>query len=114
MDLNLEAKKLFQIGKNNENLIVFAKSAGIMTTLIAIKDYGLKPQKCVFVGFPSDVLDGWGLNYTPYLQNLTTPSILFQNIDDPMGSYQKTKEISDTYTDAVTAVAAAKTAANVH
>lgn len=93
MDLHLEAKKLVQVGKNSQNLIVFAKSAGIMTTLIAMKDYGLKPQKCIFVGFPSDVLDGWGLNYIPYLQGVTTPTILFQNSEDPMGSYEKTKEI---------------------
>jgi len=93
MDLNLEAKKLVEIGKNNQNLTVFAKSAGIMTTLIAMKDYGLKPQKCVFVGFPSNVLDDWGINYLPYLQEVNIQTTLFQNSDDPMGTYEKTKEI---------------------
>lgn len=93
MDLNLEAKKLVKISKDSQNLTVFAKSAGIMTTLIAMKDYGLKPQKCVFVGFPSNVLDDWGINYLPYLKEVNIQTTLFQNSEDPMGTYEKTKEI---------------------
>lgn len=96
MNLNLETTKLAffpSCYKMSNNYKIFAKSAGIMVVLKAIKDFKLRPARCVFVGFPSNILEEWQVDYIPYLQSLDIKSFLFQNSEDPFGSFQKTKEV---------------------
>lgn len=96
MNLNLETTKLAFFPnsyKMSNNFKIFAKSAGIMVVLKAIKEFKLKPEGCVFVGLPLNVLEEWKLEYEPYLQDLDIKSFLFQNSGDPFGSFQKTKEV---------------------
>ena len=93
MDIFTEAKKLANLGNSNSEYVVFAKSAGIITTLISIHDFGLKPKKCVFVGLPINILNEINLELLAYIKELNIPTVLFQNSEDPFASYSDVKEL---------------------
>jgi 8-oxo-dGTP pyrophosphatase MutT (NUDIX family) len=93
MNIEKEAQKLSMIATPSTKFKIFAKSAGIWTVLKAIKDYDLKPEFCVFVGFPSEGFDAQDLEIKNYLQNFPVKAYLFQNSNDLFGSFEKTKNI---------------------
>lgn len=93
INIESEAKKLSKRGLGKDNYLVFAKSAGIMTTLKSIKDYGLKPQRCVFVGFPISFLSEYMSQINHYLENINFPVIFFQNTNDPYSGFEEVKKM---------------------
>lgn len=92
MDLEKEALKLKDITTNLENFSIFAKSAGIATTLKAIKDLNLKPSKCVFVGLPLNMVNETDSNLLSNLKNVEFPLYFFQNTNDPFTNFETVKK----------------------
>jgi len=95
LDIDYEAKNFAEKVANQNNFQVFAKSAGIMTTLKAIRDYELKPKNCVFVGFPITFLNEFMPEIKSYLENINFSVTFFQNSKDPYSGYTEVKVMLD-------------------
>lgn len=95
MNVDAEAQKLSEIAKRLDSFSIFAKSAGIATTLKAIKDLGLKPNKCVFVGFPLNMVNQTDSELLLNLKNIDFPLYFFQNTNDPFTAFDEVKNAID-------------------
>lgn len=93
VNFEIEAQKLSKIVQNYEKYIIFAKSAGIFITLKTIKEYKIKPDFCMFLGFPKYWLDEKGENYNDLISNFDIPAVLIQNTSDPACSFKDINEL---------------------
>lgn len=93
LNIEQEADLFKERSINQSNFSVFAKSAGIMTTLKTIRDCDLKPQRAVFVGFPISFLKDYMSEIESYFANLNFPVTIYQNTNDPMASFHLVKKM---------------------
>ncbi len=89
IDLEHELSSLRSEVESLYDYVVFAKSIGTVLTAKAITQGWLEPKKCLFTGAPL----GYILpNYPEYAQDLAVskvPTLIIQNSNDPVGSYQE-------------------------
>ena len=83
VDFNYETDRLRRTATERSDVMIFAKSAGALVTLRAIRESVVKPDKCVFVGIPVNYarekhipIDGW-------LEGYATPTLFVQQTEDP-------------------------------
>jgi len=93
LDLGKESKNLAQLVGNDPDYIIFAKSAGMLTALKAIKESNLQPEACVFCGFPLLWSEERGIPAKEYLHGHTIPTTFIQNNADPSCSAEQMKTI---------------------
>lgn len=90
IDLDLELNEL--VKNNNAVDVVFAKSAGILLALKAIKNHLIKPKKCIFVGFPINWARINNFDIDIWLENYQIPTMFIQNSEDPAFSFKDLRE----------------------
>ena len=87
IDMDFELAKLVQDLPTNKKYMVFAKSAGTLLTLRAIKENKIHPTKCVFTGTAVN----WGNEHdypvNQWLQNYSVPTLFMQKEQDPVIAY---------------------------
>lgn len=93
LNIELESKKLIENASNNDEYIIFAKSAGIFVTLKTINEFDLKPKFCLFLGFPKDWLEERNIEYLNYLKSIKIDTLIIQNDNDPMCSYEDLQKL---------------------
>lgn len=93
VDINLEkeAINLAKLIGTDKTYIIFAKSAGILTALKAIKENSLTPKACLFCGFPLLWAEERDIPAARYLQKHDLPTTFIQNDADPFCSASKLK-----------------------
>jgi hypothetical protein len=89
----------------DEEILLFAKSAGSLLSLLSIYHGTLTPARVVFFGMPLDLAAGnmFKDSWEP-LSSLSMPSIAFHNIADPTTSYEFTKDALATHNPAITLI----------
>lgn len=85
--LEIELNELRKLSFVNESYIVFAKSAGSILACSAISQGMLHPNRCIFAGFPLEMVKNYNLPADAWLSSVKNPMILLQNEFDPLGSY---------------------------
>ncbi len=91
IDLKSETKKL-KIFKKNEDLIVFAKSAGVLLSLKAIKEKIISPKKCIFLGSPINWAIQNNLEIDKLFSKYSTLTLFIQKSKDPAYSFKELKK----------------------
>ncbi len=91
IDLDLEIKNLKLIIPEDENYIIFAKSAGSLLTLKAINENLINPKKVFIVGFPYSWGRLKGYEFESWLENISQPITFIQKTSDPAISYKELK-----------------------
>jgi hypothetical protein len=75
---------------------VFAKSAGIMVTLLAIQQKVVAPKICMFVGLPKTWADEHRYDIDSLLKGHKIPTLFIQQENDPIFSFvQLTEYLQD-------------------
>ncbi|MEI6042343.1 MAG: hypothetical protein WCQ00_02130 [bacterium] len=90
INFEIELDKLVD-NLGSDDYIIFAKSVGIIVTLYGIFRGKIKPKKCVFVGFPINMALKEGFNVTSWLREFKIPTVLIQNSNDPITSFDDLK-----------------------
>jgi hypothetical protein len=93
IDLEYEVQKLGDTVKELKNYVVFAKSAGCLVALKAVKDELLHPDKCVFVGLPFTWGEKNGYKCENWLKDYNVPTMFIQKSLDPADSFEKVKDL---------------------
>jgi len=93
LDLYKESRNLAQLVRNEDGYIIFAKSAGILVTLKAVKESNIQPKACVFCGFPLLWFEERGISAKAYLHGYAIPTTFIQNHGDPLCSSEEMKKI---------------------
>jgi hypothetical protein len=75
----------------DDNIVIFAKSVGIIVALRAIAEGVLHPQKCLFVGMPLRYIDSQHIDLTSLLAEVHIPLLFMQYEHDPEGSYESVR-----------------------
>jgi hypothetical protein len=88
IDFDYELSVLEKNTKTSNNYVVFAKSAGAVLTLIALKQNKIKPKKIIFLGLPVEWAKEQGRDLGHLVHNLEIPFLFIQNSEDPYCSYQ--------------------------
>lgn len=93
IDYDVEVKKLVEETKNiGEEYVIFAKSAGTITTVKAVTEEKISPQKCVFTGSPWSHLAkdiGGEKNISKY----KIPTLFIQQTDDMFYKYAELEKL---------------------
>lgn len=88
IDMDYELSRLVEKIADSKDYIVFAKSAGTLLTLRAIKENKIHPTKCIFTGTAVN----WGREHSypvdDWIQNYSTPTLFMQKDQDPVISYR--------------------------
>lgn len=88
IDLNHEVKKLTEKTENLDNYIIYAKSAGTVTTIKALDQNKISPKKCIFVGCPFK----WAAENDPQFKkrfnSIKVPTLFIQQTNDPFFKYK--------------------------
>lgn len=94
-DWNNEAEKVVGLGGGDE-VNMLAKSIGTAISLLAVKKE-LKVKKLILCGIPLQVSDkDWPVLFSEVLARFSIHDVVvFQNENDPYGSYQQVKEFID-------------------
>jgi alpha-beta hydrolase superfamily lysophospholipase len=72
--------------------VIFAKSAGILVVLKAIKNKLLNPKKCIFAGLPVYWADENNFNVRELISDYTIPTLFIQKTADPTISFNELKQ----------------------
>ncbi|MFW5853260.1 MAG: alpha/beta family hydrolase [Patescibacteria group bacterium] len=88
INLDKEIEKLIE-NIPEPPFFVLAKSAGSILTVKAIIEGKLKPEKCVFLGFPLNWVreNNFPLDY--WLEDYSVPTLIIQKTNDPVTSYKE-------------------------
>ncbi len=84
-DLDYEVEKLAQL-VNNQRVVIFAKSFGIIVCAKAIYERKINPKCCVFLGLPIREMlkSNPDADYERYFKNFKIKTLFVQNTKDPM------------------------------
>ncbi len=90
-DWNLEADRL---GKSAHGIdcVIFAKSAGIAVSLMAIYNKRINPKKCIFVGMPLDSAERQGKKLSVYFSSYRIPTLFIQQTEDPYARFDEVRK----------------------
>ena len=95
LDFEVEAKKLSDnIG--TEECMIFAKSAGSLLAAYCISKNLIKPKKSVFLGLPVLWAKEHGFEIDKWFQGYEVPTVILQNANDPIASFDVMKSFIDT------------------
>ena len=87
-----ELNALKKIAKGN--YVIFAKSAGVVLTLMAFDEGWLKPEKCVFAGVPYGAPKRSGAEqFRKLLNKFSVPTLIIQETNDPYGGFAVIKKL---------------------
>jgi hypothetical protein len=96
VDFDVEAKNLSEIIGLNDCVII-AKSAGAMLAMYCVYKNLLTPQKCIFVGLPVLWAKEKKIDLGDWIQGYNVPTIIIQNSDDPITSYDEMKSFIEKF-----------------
>lgn len=91
IDLEHEMKRLAEPVKSFMPYVVFAKSAGTILTCKAAAQGILRPNACMFVGFPLAMITSHHIPADEWLQATDFPITVLQHTADPLGSFRDVK-----------------------
>ena len=95
IDFNIETARLEQIRMNYEaeDVVIVAKSAGVVLGLKAIAKEVIRPKKCVFIGTPIglDWIDKV-VDVKQLINNNDYQTLYIQNSKDPITSFKTIKK----------------------
>lgn len=89
IDLDLELNKASSLIPNDEQYLIFAKSAGSIIAIQGISEGRLTPKACLFVGLPLRFIEKLYLPVNEWLRGIHIPIIIMQNDNDPVGSFDE-------------------------
>ena len=84
-----ELKRLARLADKLKDYVIFSRSAGTMITLMGASRGLIKPKKCIFVGLAIKWSAYYDPDYSSWLRNFTSPSLLIQKTLDPAISCEK-------------------------
>ena len=84
LDFEEESQKLLKICENFGPFNILAKSAGCLIALKLISEGKIKPEECLFIGFPLGFGRSLGLNIDLMLKNCKVPILFIQKTQDPV------------------------------
>ncbi|MDO8604280.1 MAG: hypothetical protein Q7K40_02675 [bacterium] len=90
IDFESELKKL-SMNVKDKDCVIFAKSAGAMLLIYGVHKGLIHPRRCVFVGFPVNWAKEKNFNLTQWVQDYDVPTIIIQNSNDPITSFEDLK-----------------------
>lgn len=85
--------KLLTDKKLSDKYIVFAKSIGVILSLLSISHKTIKPKFCVFVGTPLSVAKAQNVDFTVLLKDFSIPALFSQQTNDPFGSSAELRDL---------------------
>lgn len=89
IDVNIESERLKTEAENLDNLVIYAKSAGVITTIKACAEKLITPKACIFVGCPfgefATNLDG----FKNWVKNYDVHTLFIQQTNDPFFKYEE-------------------------
>ncbi len=85
--LEIELNELQKLELTHEAYVIFAKSAGSILACSAISQGILHPERCIFAGFPLEMVKNFNLPADTWLSSIKNPITVLQNEFDPLGSY---------------------------
>jgi pimeloyl-ACP methyl ester carboxylesterase len=86
IDFEKELGRLSAAVGDDQDWIVFAKSAGVMLGLMAVQRRLLSPQAAVLVGTPLTWARGYQIDMGPWVSSLAGYALYVQQESDPTGS----------------------------
>ncbi|MEO6761233.1 MAG: hypothetical protein ABI220_02535 [Candidatus Saccharimonadales bacterium] len=96
IDLEYEIFQAANLAKSLGNYVIVAKSIGVIVAILAIARGVITPQKCVFAGFPLNVVESSLPEVASALKSLP-PVTFIQNGADPLGSAGSVQAYLDSY-----------------
>lgn len=88
IDIDHEVKKLENNAKDLGDYVIFAKSAGTVTTIKAISQNKISPKKCIFVGCPFKWAIENDAQFVEEFNKIEVPVLFIQQTDDPFFKYE--------------------------
>lgn len=95
IDLKVESEAVSRHVTSGDFIFV-SKSAGILVALQAIRDYGVKSIKNIFIGTPIDWAKSNDIDLSELLMSVNSPTLFVQQSNDPFGSPQILRKLLDT------------------
>ena len=84
IDMDLEVIRLKELSEKLGDFIIFAKSAGALLTLKALKMKQINPQKVILAGIPGNWAKENSYDFENWLENLDQEITFIQQEKDPM------------------------------
>jgi len=95
IDIESEAARIGRLVSGWSSYAVFAKSAGILVALRAMRDGVLKPEKCIFVGLPVDWATEKKMGLVDLLGTLKIQALFIQHTADPACRAKGVRDLLD-------------------
>ena len=89
IDLDHEVNELVKEAKDLDKYVIYAKSAGIVTTIKALNQNKISPKKCIFAGSPFKWAAENDPKFKDRFENLQTPILFIQQTNDPFFEYEE-------------------------
>jgi GTP:adenosylcobinamide-phosphate guanylyltransferase/predicted alpha/beta hydrolase family esterase len=89
LDFEREIERLKQEINQDKKIIIFAKSVGAVLALKMIKDKLIKPEKCIFLGFPVNWAIKNNFKINEWIKDYNTPTLFIQNKNDPLCTHNQ-------------------------
>jgi len=84
--------ELVELGGDDTEWYIFAKSIGSVLALLAVEADVIEPERCVFFGMPLDAAEAvLGESWAP-LTEFAVPALVFHNDHDPVADHTFTKD----------------------
>lgn len=93
IDFDTELKKLEKMVLSISDYGVFAKSAGTILALLAVKGGFFKPKFCIFVGSAVKFARRAGYSFQHLLQEVKVPILFIQKAQDPAFPFASLKRL---------------------
>lgn len=87
INLDYEASDLASRVKDDDEVVIMAKSAGTILAAKAIFEKKIDVSKCIFMGVPIRWSEGNGFDVHKWFEKYSTPTLFLQNSNDPVMSY---------------------------
>ena len=88
-DFELNALRKYS---SEKNLMVFAKSVGVVLIIRAIKEKIISPAICIFLGVPISWSIKNKLNINKWIEGYDVNTLFIQNDNDPLTSYKELRD----------------------
>jgi len=96
IDMEHEVNTLAEEVANKDEFVIVAKSVGTVVTLKTISERGIKPKKCVFLGFPGVEYAKSQGNFDKWIKDYNVPTLFIQQTNDPFYKFAELEIALDT------------------
>ena len=93
IDVNKETERFADFAGKSRDYCIFAKSAGAIVAMKAMKEGRISPKRCIFVGLPIKWADGEEIKIRPLIGAINVPTLFIQKSEDPACFAEELEEL---------------------